>query len=47
MCLSVTFCHFIISDLNTPRQCSDTKLNMSYDDSVKLKRIEMDPFRLG
>ena len=23
------------------------KINKSYDDSVKLKRTEMDPFRLG
>ena len=26
---------------------SDLKLNKSYDDSVKLKRTEMDHFRLG
>ena len=29
------------------KEVSVSKKNKSYDDSVKLKRTEMDPFRLG
>ena len=30
-----------------PKEMRNVKFNKSYDDSVKLKRTEIDPFRLG
>ena len=40
--------HFSFPDIQgVCRSVVNIKENKSYDDSVKLKRTEMDPFRLG